>query len=242
VKRDTPVHWSWFPSLSLASRGGSPRTRAWLRRALLSLRLRVLDAGPFVQRLFSVMAAACGLLALTPLLVLVALAMKLTSPGPLLFRQERIGKHGRRFLMFKLRTMHFEAEAMRPQLASDAGPKSVRFKMRHDPRVTPIGRVMRKYSIDELPQLWNVIRGDMTLVGPRPPLWSEVVQYDAYALRRLEVTQGLTCLWQIGGRSDLTFEEQVKLDINYIDRTRPAEEIRILAKTIPAVLSGRGAY
>jgi lipopolysaccharide/colanic/teichoic acid biosynthesis glycosyltransferase len=241
VQRDTPVQWILLPSLPRAPHRGAVRARAWLRRGLLALRLGARDAGPLIQRFFAVAVAAVSLLLLSPLLVLVAIAIKFTSPGPVLFCQERIGKHGRRFVMFKLRTMSVGAEAMKAQLAERAG-QSVRFKMRRDPRITPIGRLLRRYSIDELPQLWNVIRGEMTLVGPRPPLWSEVVKYDVYALRRLEVTQGLTCLWQIGGRSDLPFEEQVKLDISYIDRTRPAEEIRILAKTIPAVLSGRGAY
>lgn len=221
--------------------GGSARARARLRRTRLELRLRLLDAGPLVQRQLAVVAAGFGLLATLPLLVLIAIAIKLTSPGPFLFRQERIGKHGRRFFMLKLRTMYVGADAMRAELAAGAG-QGVRFKLRRDPRVTPVGQILRRYSLDELPQLWNVLIGDMALVGPRPPLWSEVIRYDARAMRRLEVDQGLTCLWQIGGRSDLSFEEQIKLDLHYVDRVRPIEELRILVKTLPAVLRGRGAY
>lgn len=118
----------------------------------------------------------------------------------------------------------------------------VRFKLRNDPRMTPVGRILRKLSIDELPQLWNVLQGDMTLIGPRPSLWQEIVRSDARALRRLEVRPGLTCLWQVSGRSDLSFEQQVALDLEYIDRVKPPQELLILAKTIPAVLTGRGAY
>ena len=224
-----------------SSRGRFARPRARLRRALLHLRLGLSDAWPAVQRLFAIVAAGLGLLVLSPLFLLTAIAIKLTSAGPVLFRQERIGKHGRRFVMYKFRTMLVGGDAMKAQLAADGGER-IRFKMRHDPRITRVGRVLRRYSIDELPQLWNVLIGDMAVIGPRPPVWSEVVRYDAFMLRRLEVTQGLTCLWQIGGRSDLPFEEQVKLDIDYIDRARSIDELRILAQTIPAILSGRGAY
>jgi lipopolysaccharide/colanic/teichoic acid biosynthesis glycosyltransferase len=211
------------------------------RRAVLGLRLAALDAWPGLQRLLAALVAALGLLAIAPLFLAVAIAIKLTSAGPVLFRQERVGKNGRRFVMFKFRTMYTGGDAQKAQLTADQGER-IRFKMRRDPRITPVGRVLRRYSIDELPQLWNVLIGDMALIGPRPPVWSEVVRYDAHMLRRLEVTQGLTCLWQIGGRSDLSFNEQVKLDIDYIDRAGSLDELRILARTIPAVLSGRGAY
>lgn len=240
-ERGSPVYSSSGGGPPPSSRRGLTRVRANLRRSLLGVRLRLRDAGPFVQRLLAGALAGLGLLVLLPLLIAVAVAIKLTSPGRVLYRQERIGKHGRRFIMWKLRTMYVDADKRKAELAAASGQR-VRFKLRRDPRITPVGRVLRKYSIDELPQLWNVLIGDMALVGPRPAVWSEVVKYDAYALRRLEVAQGLTCLWQIAGRSDLPFEEQVKLDINYVDRTRIGEELRILAKTIPAVLSGRGAY
>jgi lipopolysaccharide/colanic/teichoic acid biosynthesis glycosyltransferase len=212
-----------------------------LRRSYLSLTLR---AGAAARRSIDVGASFLGLLFISPVLAVAAIATKLTSPGPVLFPQERVGQHGRRFQMFKLRTMVVNAEQQKSALAA-ANPGAVdsgRFKMARDPRITPVGRVLRKLSIDELPQLYNVLRGDMTLVGPRPPVWREVELYDPRALRRLEVRPGLTCLWQIGGRSDLSFEQQVALDIRFIDRTRPIEELVIVAKTIPAVLTGRGAY
>ncbi len=197
-----------------------------------------------LRRAIDVAACGLGLLALSPLLALVALVIKATSRGPVLFPQERIGQHGRAFRMWKLRSMYVGADAAKAKLAAATGAASdgVRFKLRRDPRITPIGRVIRKLSIDELPQLFNVLVGDMTLVGPRPPLRREVELYDVRAWRRLEVRPGLTCLWQIGGRSDLSFDEQVALDLEYVDAIRPLDEIRIVARTIPAVLRGRGAY
>lgn len=212
-----------------------------MRRAYLHLTRRL---GVGVRRAIDIMASFVGLLIISPLLVVAAIAMKLSSPGPALFCQERVGQHGRRFQMFKLRTMVVGADQQKTALAA-ANPGAVdgvRFKMARDPRVTAVGRVLRKLSVDELPQLFNVLKGDMTLVGPRPPVWREVALYDPRALRRLEVRPGLTCLWQIGGRSDLSFEQQVSLDIRFIDRIKPIEEFLIVAKTIPAVLTGRGAY
>jgi lipopolysaccharide/colanic/teichoic acid biosynthesis glycosyltransferase len=230
------------------------RALALVRRGTLLWRLRLQEAMPIVRRSVDVVAGGLGLLLAAPLLLSVALAIKLTSRGPAVFRQERIGQRGRPFLMYKLRTMSADAEAQKARLRADGG-EDVRFKMARDPRVTPIGRLLRKYSVDELPQLWNVVRGDMTLVGPRPPVRSEVERYRAYALRRLELRPGLTCLWQVGGRSDLPFEKQVALDIEYIDRPAPlhrslaadlwalaADHLSVLLKTIPAVVLGRGAY
>jgi lipopolysaccharide/colanic/teichoic acid biosynthesis glycosyltransferase len=227
-----------------ALRGTSARAAARLRRVLLVLRLWVGDAGPRVRRLIDIVAAGSALLVLAPLLALAAIAVRLTSRGPALFFQERIGMHGRRFKMIKLRTMRVGADAMKAKLVAtvEGASDGVRFKMRRDPRLTPIGGILRRYSVDELPQLWNVVRGDMTLIGPRPAVWVEVSCYDVRAMRRLEVQQGLTCLWQVGGRSDLSFDQQVTLDIEYVDRTTPGEEIKIVARTIPAILTGRGAY
>jgi lipopolysaccharide/colanic/teichoic acid biosynthesis glycosyltransferase len=224
--------------------GASSRRRAMLRRAMTRAKLIVSELGPKVRRTFDVLLSALALVALTPLFIVVAIAIKLQDRGPVLFKQERIGRGGKRFTLYKFRTMVHGADAMKAALAA-ANPKAmsgVRFKLTNDPRVTRVGRFLRRFSIDEMPQLYNVLRGDMTLVGPRPPVWSEVAQYSPKALRRLEVTPGLTCLWQIGGRSDLTFDQQVELDLEYIDKVQPAEEIAIVVKTIPAVLSGRGAY
>lgn len=200
--------------------------------------------GPAIRRTVDVLAASLGLLAIAPLLLVVAAAIRLTSRGPLLFAQERVGHRGKSFFMWKFRTMIHGADAQAAALAAAQGEgfDGVRFKMRVDPRVTPVGRVLRKLSIDELPQLWNILRGDMTLVGPRPPLPREVRLYDPKALRRLEIKPGLTCFWQVSGRSDLSFERQIELDLDYIDRATPIDDLRILARTVPAVLSGRGAY
>jgi lipopolysaccharide/colanic/teichoic acid biosynthesis glycosyltransferase len=199
---------------------------------------------PRLRRALDVLATGLGLLALAPLLVLAALAIRLDSPGPIFFGQERVGRGGKRFTMWKFRTMVVNAEAMKDELARRhrEATDGVRFKMVRDPRITRVGRLLRKFSIDELPQLFNVLRGDMTLIGPRPPVWREVALYDNRALRRLEVTPGLTCLWQVRGRSNLSFDEQVALDLEYIDRMQPVDELKILLETVPAVLSGRGAY
>lgn len=233
---------SRLDTLPPALRGGRARARSTARRLALRLALRIVDLGPGVRRALDIVCASLGLIFIAPVLIAAAIAIKVTSPGPVLFRQERIGKNGRRFSMLKLRSMRTDAEHLKAALMSKNEDASLRFKMKRDPRITPVGAIIRKLSIDELPQLWNVVRGDMTLVGPRPAIWREVEGYDPRALRRLEVGQGLTCLWQIGGRSDLTFEEQVELDIEYIDRTRPADEIKIVARTIPAVIKGKGAY
>lgn len=218
--------------------------RSHFRRLYLRAHLRILDSGPGLRRALDVLGASLGLLFVSPVLLVAAVAIKLTSRGPVLFHQERIGRHGHRFELLKLRTMVVDAAAQKTALAarSVGATDGVRFKLRRDPRVTRVGAVLRRFSVDEMPQLWNVIRGEMTLVGPRPPLWREVTLYDPRSLRRLEVTPGLTCLWQVGGRSDLTFLQQVALDIEYIDCVRPLDELSIVFKTVPAVLLGRGAY
>jgi lipopolysaccharide/colanic/teichoic acid biosynthesis glycosyltransferase len=202
------------------------------------------DTGPLLRRLLDILVASTALVLLSPVMLLAALAIMLTSRGSILYEQERVGQHGNPFQMLKLRTMVDGAEGMKAALAAQRpeATDGVRFKLRRDPRATPVGRILRKLSIDELPQLWNVLVGDMTLIGPRPPVWQEVLRYDARALRRLEVRPGLTCLWQVSGRSDLSFEQQVTLDLEYIDRVKPPQELLILARTIPAVVTGRGAY
>lgn len=234
-----------FHELPPAVRGSSARKRALFRRLATRVAIAIADAGPRARRVVDVLGAGFGLLLIAPVLAAAAFAIKATSRGPIFFAQERIGKNGRRFAMLKLRTMRIDAEARKDALIREQQPAAgavVRFKSKTDPRITRVGKILRKLSIDELPQLYNVVVGDMTLVGPRPAIWREVKDYDPRALRRLEVPQGLTCLWQIGGRSDLTFEQQVELDIEYIDKTRPIDELKIVAKTVPAVITGRGAY
>jgi lipopolysaccharide/colanic/teichoic acid biosynthesis glycosyltransferase len=203
------------------------------RRALYLATKRALD--------FTVSLAA--LVVLSPVFLVTALLIKLRDRGPILFVQKRVGKDGRLFDFYKFRSMVVGAERQRADLllSNDHGD-SITFKMKRDPRVTWIGRIIRRTSIDELPQFLNVLKGDMTLVGPRPALPCEVEQYSDNDRRRLEVTPGLTCIWQISGRAILPFEEQVRLDVAYIECQSLLLDLQILARTIPAVLSGRGAY
>ena len=187
-------------------------------------------------------AGAFLLLCASVVLVPAAIAVRLTSPGPALFRQTRVGADGRAFTMYKLRSMTSDADRRLADLVEHSDGNGILFKMRQDPRVTPLGRVLRRYSIDELPQLWNVVRGDMSLVGPRPPLPAETAAYDDTTLRRLKVKPGLTGLWQVSGRSDLTWEQSVRLDLRYVDNWSVPMDMAILGRTLGAVFGGRGAY
>jgi len=194
------------------------------------------------KRALDVAVASLLLLLCLPLLVVVAIAVKLDSRGPVLFRSARCGRGGEPFTFYKLRSMYTGAEAMKHTLLHLNEVDGPVFKLANDPRITRVGRWIRRSSIDELPQLWNIIRGDMSLVGPRPPIPAEVEQYTPSQMRRLLVKPGLTCLWQVSGRSDLSFDEWVRLDLDYIFQRSFAMDVRILARTIPAVLSCRGAY
>jgi exopolysaccharide biosynthesis polyprenyl glycosylphosphotransferase len=176
-----------------------------------------------------------------PVMLLIALAIRIDSRGPVLFRQKRVGTQGREFHMVKFRTMCVDAEAQLVELRRDAG-NDVMFKMRTDPRVTRVGRFLRRFSLDELPQLINVARGEMSLVGPRPPLLSEVEGYEPDAVRRLRVKPGLTGLWQVSGRSDLSWDESLRLDLWYVDNWCLALDLQILFRTAKAVVRGSGAY
>ncbi|MFF9690354.1 sugar transferase [Streptomyces sp. NPDC014623] len=186
--------------------------------------------------------AALGLLVLAPLFCGVALAVRFSSPGPVFHRQTRQGRHNRPFTLWKFRTMVADAEARREQLSAANESEGPMFKMRRDPRVTRIGHALRRTSMDELPQLLNVLRGDMSLVGPRPPLPEEVSRYDERELRRLAVRPGLTGLWQVSGRSDLSWQETVSLDLWYVDNWSVTTDMGLLARTVRAVADGRGAY
>nr|WP_246231248.1 sugar transferase [Mycolicibacterium sediminis] len=197
----------------------------------------------FEKRLFDVVFASAVLFCLSPILLLVAAAIKMTSKGPVFYRSERIGMDGEPFQMIKFRTMVPDADELRDALAaqneSDGG---VLFKIRSDPRVTPVGRILRKYSIDEIPQFINVLKNDMSVVGPRPPLASEVTTYDDYVKRRLLVRPGITGLWQVSGRSDLSWEDTVRLDLFYVENWSFVDDLIISAKTVRAMISGDGAY
>jgi exopolysaccharide biosynthesis polyprenyl glycosylphosphotransferase len=193
----------------------------------------------FFKRVFDIAAAAVGLLAVAPLMLAIAISIKLNSSGPVMFRQRRVGMHGRLFTMLKFRTMVDGAEALRDQFAPKNEMDGPVFKLRHDPRVTQVGRWLRRLSLDELPQLWNVLAGHMSMVGPRPPLPHEVEQYESWQRRRLSVRPGLTCLWQVSGRNDLSFERWVKLDLDYIDNWSWWLDLKILWRTLPAMVRGQ---
>ncbi|MBO8184587.1 sugar transferase [Streptomyces spirodelae] len=186
--------------------------------------------------------AALGLLLLAPLFGIIALVIRLDSAGPALYRQTRIGHRGTPFTMWKFRSMAVDADRLRPQLAAANEVDGPLFKMRADPRITRVGRVLRRTSLDELPQLVNVVRGEMSLVGPRPPLPEEVTAYGSAALRRLLVKPGLTGPWQVSGRSDLSWDESLALDLRYADNWSLTMDLDLLARTVRAVVDGRGAY
>ncbi len=197
----------------------------------------------FMKRSLDIVGSLCALIALTPIFLVVALLIKLEDRGPIFFRQIRVGRHGREFGMFKFRSMRIDAEQrLKEILAQNQHSGGITFKIKNDPRITRIGRFIRKYSIDELPQFYNVLIGDMSLVGPRPPVPREVALYSLADRRRLAVQPGLTCIWQISGRASIDFPGQVKLDVRYIESRSFREDLKILIKTVPAVLSGDGAY
>ncbi len=195
-----------------------------------------------MKRIMDVLIVALIAPAVLPLTALIALAIRRDSPGPAIFKQQRIGRDGRIFTVYKFRTMYLDAEARKADLAALNEADGPIFKIADDPRITRIGRFLRRTSLDELPQFWNVVRGDLSLVGPRPPTPEEVAQYEEWHKRRLQVTPGMTGLWQVLGRSDTSFDEMIRLDIYYAENWTPGMDLRILLQTIPAVLSGRGAY
>ena len=205
----------------------------------LSVRQKPLQRA--VKRVIDVLVSLAALVVLAPLLLLAALAVKLTSPGPILFGQQRVGMRGRAFHMLKFRSMVSNAEALKAQLLERNERSGPAFKLAKDPRITPVGRFLRKYSVDELPQLWNVLRGEMSLVGPRPALPEEVARYAAWQRRRLSVRPGLTCVWQVSGRNDVSFTSWMVLDMRYIDHWSLAEDLRLILRTVPVVVTGRGA-
>jgi len=194
------------------------------------------------KRTIDVLGALVALVVLAPVMALVALLVKLESRGPVFYRSSRIGKNGRPFVFLKFRSMHDGADRQRKHLTHLNEVDGPVFKISRDPRVTAIGRILRVTSLDEIPQFLNVLMGEMSLVGPRPPIPEEVEQYEPWQLRRLDVKPGITCLWQISGRSTLTFREWMRLDLEYIKHRSFWLDLRILLRTIPAVLSREGAY
>ncbi len=194
------------------------------------------------KRMLDLFGAACALVLLAPVVAVLALIVRLTSRGPVFYRSTRIGRGGRPFTFYKLRSMVKDADLKRRHLSHLNEADGPVFKIARDPRITPIGRFMRSTSLDEVPQFWNVLKGDMSLVGPRPPIPEEVAQYEPWQLRRLDMRPGLTCLWQISGRSRIGFQEWMRLDLEYIRHRSFRLDLKILLRTIPAVLSREGAY
>ncbi|MBU2599307.1 sugar transferase [bacterium] len=207
-----------------------------------------IDSGPSeelklaVKRAVDIIVSLVYLTGLFPLFLLVAILIKIDSKGHVLFKQVRVGLNGRRFLMLKFRSMRVDAEKLKKDLISLSETTGPAFKMKKDPRVTRVGRIIRKLSIDELPQLWNVLKGEMSLIGPRPPLSEEVKEYDICHRRRLSMRPGITCIWQVSGRSNISFEKWMEMDLEYIDNWSLWLDLKILLKTVVVVLKGTGAY
>ena len=211
-----------------------------LRMVLWHLTIR---SSVFFKRFMDILLSIIALLLGSPVFLITALLVKVTSPGPIIFSQVRVGRYGRHFKFYKFRSMYIDAEARKAELLKhNESGDGVIFKMKHDPRITPVGRFIRKFSIDELPQLFNVILGDMSLVGPRPPLPSEVRTYSLEERKRLNITPGITCIWQVSGRSELPFSKQIALDKEYISSRSVWKDFLILLKTVPAILTGKGAW
>ncbi|MCP3967887.1 MAG: sugar transferase [Lentisphaerae bacterium] len=225
----------------LIERGRSGRNASVLLKVLLwNLTIAM---SYFIKRAADLLLSFIMLLLLSPFFLLCAVIIKLGSQGPIIFKQIRVGKDGRHFEFYKFRSMRPDAESRKKELLEqNESSDGVIFKIQRDPRVTGFGRFMRKFSIDELPQLFNVMIGDMSLVGPRPPLPQEVAEYTLDERKRLHIKPGLTCIWQVSGRSDIPFKQQVELDKEYIHSRSLWKDLVILLKTIPAVITGKGAY
>ena len=220
------------------------RTKKNRRRSLRLLAWRfTVSASYAMKRALDIVGSAIGMVLLSPVYIGIAAAVKFTSPGPVIFSQTRVGRYGRHFKFYKFRSMRVDAEEQKAALmAQNESKDGVIFKMRDDPRITKVGKFLRRTSLDELPQLWNVFIGDMSLVGPRPPVPKEVQEYTLEDRKRLDVIPGITCLGQISGRSDIPFHEQVQLDKEYILAPSLWKDLVILVKTVPAIIGGKGAY
>ena len=193
------------------------------------------------KRAIDIIGAISGLLLLSPIIVIVACAIKFTSKGPIFFSQKRVGKNGELFDMYKFRSMVVNAEELKEKLAHQNEMSGPMFKMKDDPRVTKVGKFIRKTSLDELPQLWNVLKGDMSLVGPRPSLPKEVAQFEKWMYKRLSVKPGLTCFWQVSGRNNIDFEDWMKLDIKYVDERNIWIDIKLIFKTVLVLFGDKNA-
>jgi len=232
-----------LPSVQQDTHLHEPEEEQWMSPWLShsSIPVKCISYAP-VKRALDVGLSLIGLILCAPLFALVALIVKFSSRGPVIFKQTRVGEGGCLFTCYKFRSMYTDAERRRAQLTHHNEASGPVFKIKRDPRITPAGRLLRKLSLDELPQLINVLRGDMSIVGPRPPIPEEVAQYEDRERGRLSVKPGLTCIWQISGRSDLDFARWVELDLQYIETMSFWRDLGIILRTIPAVLSTHGAY
>lgn len=236
-----PLDWPGGTEMASDAAGDAESTTRTEAPAL-GLEMLLSRPMPAWKRAIDMTGAALGLLALLPLFAVVALAVKLTSRGPVFFRQRRSGRGGRPFFMVKFRTMCVDAEARKAELMTRNEQDGPAFKIKNDPRVTPIGKLLRRTSIDELPQLWNVLVGDMSLVGPRPLPCNETRACETWHRQRLDVTPGLTCIWQVRGRSQVSFADWVRMDVQYIRSRSLAQDLKLLLLTMPAVVGGKGAH
>ena len=222
-----------------------PGTRPWSMSAsfpTIPLHRRDFPAGAFMmKRVLDLSLSSIALLLLSPLLVMLAIAIKFDSKGPIFYQARRVGRKGRNFDCMKFRTMVVNADALKAKLAHLNERDGIMFKMSNDPRITSVGRFLRKYSLDEIPQFFNVLRGDMSLVGPRPPIAAEVERYDLSHLRRLDVLPGITGLWQVEARQDPSFDSYISLDTAYVDNWNLWLDLKILVRTVSVVIGGTGA-
>ena len=246
LSEDLGVHIRIMPDFQLQKIMFQPETAQVYLEQFVGMPTIVLSSisrrdGELAIKIFvDYLCAAAGLIILSPLLLGIAIGVKLTSPGPIFFIQERCGLNGRRFSMIKFRTMVVDAEAHRQELERHNVMDGPVFKMIDDPRVTPLGRILRKTSLDELPQLINILKGEMSLVGPRPPIPAEVAQYKPWQRRRLSMKPGMTCIWQVSGRNNLSFDDWMRLDLQYIDTWSPWLDIKILILTVREVVGCKG--
>lgn len=236
---DTELAEYWAKAATVSGKVGLT-TRAKLKRSTWAF---VIGATIALKRIFDILISGFALVALSPIFGVTAALIKLEDKGPVFFTQQRIGLKGQSFMIWKFRSMVLDAEKVAQLMIEQQEARdTIEIKLKGDPRITWIGRFIRKYSVDELPQFWNVFLGDMSIVGPRPVIPAEVADYTVEARKRLLAKPGLTCFWQVGGRTDLDFENQVRLDIEYIQSSSIWLDIKLLFLTIPAVLLGKGAY
>lgn len=232
-----------FKTLNLPVSKADMKRLRWRQRTRLLCWEGALNSLLVIKRVMDIVASLVAILLFSPVFLLTALGIVIEDGWPVLYTQSRVGMNGRVFNFYKFRSMRRDADRLKEQLTDqNESSAGVIFKMKHDPRITRVGRFIRRFSIDETPQFFNVLTGDLSIVGPRPPIPSEVAQYTLEDRKRLHVKPGLTCLWQIGGRSDIPFDQQVHLDLEYIHSRSIWNDVCIMLKTIPAVLLGRGAY